>query len=87
MSAENLGGVGWLGKNALFRTSIIVLSVWGDVEKYKWGPKANPYTPDLRTPDCAKGCSTFFAHVNSHRPQSHKYVETNTEDKFISSRD
>lgn len=62
----------WVGWDALIRTSTIVLSVWGDVGKYKWGPKANPYTPDLRTPDCAKGCSAFFAHVNSRRPQSHK---------------
>lgn len=53
----------------MIRTSTIVLSVWGDVGKYKWGPKANPYTPDLRTPDCAKGCSAFFAHVNSRRPK------------------
>lgn len=62
----------WVGWDALIRTSTIVLSVWGDVGKYKWGPKANPYTLDLRTPDCAKGCSAFFAHVNSRRPQSHK---------------
>ena len=51
MSAENLGGVWWFRKNALFRTSTVVLSVWGNAEKYKWGPETNPCTPDLRTPN------------------------------------